>query len=416
MRITNSGVNQIKAPDSGYQIHYDDTLPGFGVRVTNGGAKSYVIQGRVNGKVRRVTLGRHGVITADQARKAAMIMLAEFAAGTDPTAKRRAQRSQAVTLREIADDYKINRRTAQGLPLKDSTKKDIDKHLNGIFKDWASQPITAITREKFARRYTEHCKRSVAQAEQARRVLSALINYAAAKFRDADDRPIILENPVRVIQDASMRRSVKPRNNAIPLDRLGAWWSALQELRADPAKLKVTQAMFDLTALLLLTGLRIGEGRSLKWDQIDLDKKTLTLSDTKNRTDVTLPLSEQAVKTLSDRPTNSDWVFPARSGSGHLSDIRGALLSVKESTGIEVTAHDLRRSFRAVAAACGIELWRTKALMNHKQNQDITLSAYTDLSNVTNLKPEADRIGEYIEAQRAQFEASNVVPFKGKQR
>ena len=65
MKITNTTVNKLDPPQSGYKLHYDTALSGFAIRVTSGGAKSYVIQGRVNGKTRRVTLGRHGVITAD---------------------------------------------------------------------------------------------------------------------------------------------------------------------------------------------------------------------------------------------------------------------------------------------------------------------------------------------------------------
>ena len=87
-------------------------------------------------------------------------------------------------------------------------------------------------------------------------------------------------------------------------------------------------------------------------------------------------------------------------------------MALAEVTDIEVRAHDLRRTFRAVAAACNVELWRTKALMNHKQNQDITLSAYTDLSDVRNLKPEVDKIGDYFERQRQIHEADNVVELK----
>ena len=189
LKLTNTTVNRIEPPPDNYRLIWDSTLKGFALRVTEKGVKSYVVEGRVNGKTRRVTLGRHGVITADQARKLALAKLAEFAAGTDPSVKRREQRSQTITLAEIADDYKTNRRTAQGLPLKEATKKDIDKHLKGIFEDWASQPITAITREKYARRDTEHCKRSVAQAEQARRVLSALIKYAAGgSHKESDPR------------------------------------------------------------------------------------------------------------------------------------------------------------------------------------------------------------------------------------
>ena len=409
MKLTTTAINRLETPANGYALHFDSALPGFGLRITHTGVKSYIAEARVNGKTRRVTIGRHGTVTADEARKLARAKLAEMSAGTDPAAQRRRTRAESITLAEVAVDYKANRRTAAGLPLKDSTKKDIDKHLAATFKDWSKKPVASITREKVAKLYAERCKKSVAQANQAMRVLRALVNYAAAKYRDGDDRPVITENPVKVLRDASMLRAVKAKSSMVPLDQIGKWWSALQTQRADPAQTRCSIAAADLVALLALTGLRIGEARALKWSQIDLEGRSLSLTDTKNRTDITLPLSEGAASVLEGRPDRKGWVFPARSGDGHLIDARGQLQALADQTGVDVTAHDLRRTFRAVAAACNVELWRTKALMNHKQNQDITLSAYTDLSDVRNLKPEADRIGDYFEQQRAIFESANVV-------
>ena len=409
MKLTNKSVSKLEAPSKGYALHYDSTLPGFGLRVTHTGIKAFIAEARVHGKTRRVTIGRHGTLTADEARKLARTKLAEMSAGCDPAAQRKRHRAESITLEEVANDYKTNRRTSAGLPLKASTKADIDKHLKASFKDWAKKPIASITRDMVARLYSRRCKSSVAQANQAMRVLRALINYAAAKYRDGHDRPVITENPVKVLSDASMLRAVKPRRTMVPLDQIGLWWSAVQALRADPAQTRASIASADLVALLALTGVRLDEARTLKWSQIDLKDRSFALRDTKNRLDVSLPISEAAADILESRPSRSGWVFPARTGSGHLIECRGQLQALAEQTGIDITAHDLRRTFRAVAAACNVELWRTKALMNHKQSQDITLSDYTDLSDVRNLKPEADRIGEYFDTQRRIFEAGNVV-------
>jgi len=412
MRINATTVKAIKPPESGYSLHWDSDLKGFGVRVTAKGSKSYIAQAKVNGKDRRTTLGRHGTITPEQARKKAKAALGSMAEGTDLAAEKRHQRAVSVTLGEIADDYKVNRRTSKGLPLKDSTKADIDKHMRGIFADWSNRPVARINRDKVQKRYAEHCKRSIAQANQAMRVLRALINYASAKYRDPEGNPIITDNPVKVLRDASMLRAVPNRKNFVPLDRLGEWWSAVQAMRTDPALTTASRSAADLVALLALTGLRLGEARAIRWEQVDLAECSLALTDTKNRTDITLPLSDLAVEIIEARPPGSEYIFPARSKGKrlpHITDCRGQLELLAEQTGIEVTAHDLRRTFRAVAAACNVELWRCKALMNHKQNADVTLANYTDLSDVRNLKPEADRIAGYFDDQRRVFEADNVV-------
>lgn len=400
MKITNATVRNLAPPETGYQLEWDSELRGFGVRVTAAGAKSYVAQAKVNGKTRRVTLGRHGVITADQARRDAKTELGRMAGGTDPSDEKRREKALSVSLEEVAESYLANRRTREGLPLKERTKADIRYHLKSTFQAWRNQPIANITREKVQRRYAEHCRRSVAQANQSMRVLRALIEYAMSTYRTPEGEKIISDNPVDVLRESSMLRSVKPKSRQVPLERLGEWWSAVQAMRSDPALTTASRSAADLVAFLALTGLRIGEARAIQWDQVNLEEPSLVLTDTKNRTNVTLPLSDLAAEIIRLRPRGSDYVFPARTGSGHLKDCRGQLQLIGEQTGIEVTAHDLRRTFRAVAAACNVELWRTKALMNHKQNSDVTLANYTDLSDVRYLQPDANLIGDYFEAQR----------------
>ena len=66
-------------------VFWDRQLSGFGVRVYPSGAKVYVVQTRALGKSKRVTLGRHGVISADQARRKAAMIIARIKAGEDPS-------------------------------------------------------------------------------------------------------------------------------------------------------------------------------------------------------------------------------------------------------------------------------------------------------------------------------------------
>lgn len=411
MKITNTSVKNIEPPETGYRIVYDDRLQGFGLRVTASGVRSYIAEDRVNGKTRRVTLGRHGTITADQARADAKNKLAAMSGGTDPAVEKARLKAEAVTLAEAVEAYLRNRRTRSGLSLKDRTKSDIRYHLETNFSDWADKPVAKISREKIQRRYSDLCKRSTAQANQSMRVLSGILNFAAASYRTPEGERIITDNPVAVLREANMLRAVKPKSNMVPLDRLGEWWSAVQSMREDPALTIASKSASDLVALLGVTGLRLGEARAIRWDQVDLAECSLRLTDTKNRTDVVLPLSDVAVEIIKARPAGSQYIFPPRSEGGklpHLKDCRGQLEILAEQTGINVTAHDLRRTFRAVAAACNIELWRCKALMNHKQRHDVTLLHYADLSDVRFLKPEADHISGYFKKQQCIYDSESV--------
>jgi len=408
-KLTKTVVERIAPPEKGQILIWDSSIQGFGLRVTAGGARTYIAEARVNGKTRRVKLGRHGAITAEEARQEAKAKLGAMAKGSDPSAEKKREEALSVTLKTVAETYLANRRTRTGLPLKERTKADIRYHLKSSFPTWRDKPVAKITREMIQRRYSDLAKRSTAQANQSMRVLSGIMNYAAASYRTPEGERIITDNPVAVLREANMLRSVKPKSNMVPLDRLGEWWSAVQAMRADPALTTVGRSASDLIALLALTGLRLGEARSIRWDQVDLSECSLTLTDTKNRSDVTLPLSDAVVEIIKGRPDGSRYIFPPRSEAGklpHLKDCRGQLEILAKQTGIDVTAHDLRRTFRSVAAACNVELWRCKALMNHKQNNDVTLAHYTNLSNVMELKPEADSISRFFDARCADFKAA----------
>ena len=408
MRLNKPNVEGLPKPEKGTAFAWDDDLSGFGVRVTAKGVRSYIAQARVGGKTRRVTIGRHGVITADQARKKARTALGNMSDGADPTATRKREKALSITLRDVAHDYQRDRRD-----LKDSTKADIRKHLDGAFKPWADLPASSITREKVTRRFRKMSDKSPAQANQAFRVLRALLNYARAQYRTPDDEPVLSDNPVNALSEARMWNTIKPRNSYVPLDRMGKWWSAVQARRMDPALTPLYRTAADLLAFMAVTGLRIGEASALRWDQVDLDDASIRLTDTKNREDVTLPLSNVAAEILRGRDAGT-YVFPGK-GDGHIKECRGALAKVNEATGIEITPHDVRRTFRAVAGRVGVELWQVKALMNHKQRQDVTLASYTDLTDVRYLREQANSIADWMEEQREIAEGENVVSMEDAQ-
>jgi len=413
MKITNTSVSRISPPENGYSLHWDDDLSGFGVRVTAAGARSYIAEARVNGKTRRVTIGKHGVFTADQARKIAKGKIGDMAKGIDITAEKRRQKAESTTLEAVTEGYLGKRQTRQGKALKERTKADIRYHLKSSFGDWRKKPVAKITGDMVEARYSKLCKKSIAQANQAMRNLRAIIAYEAGT-RGPDGAPIITYNPVQVLSDKKLWRGVEPRKTKVEKEEVGKWWSAVQAMRADPALTTSSKSAIDLIALLALTGMRLGEARAIRWEQVNLTDKSVTLTDTKNRTDVILPLSDVAAEILEPRPNKSEFVFPARSGQGHLKDARGQLEILSEQTGVTVTHHDLRRTFVQVGLKMlpkkeRIEIWRIKLLSNHKiPKGDVTLASYADDPDRTFLKDEADRIAQFYEDQRRIHEAGNV--------
>ena len=81
-------------------------LPGFGVRVRAGGKRTWIIQYRIGDKQRRVSLGRVGILTAENARKQAKIALGKVHLGRDPQTEKFTERARAgVTLSTVVEDY-----------------------------------------------------------------------------------------------------------------------------------------------------------------------------------------------------------------------------------------------------------------------------------------------------------------------
>jgi Arm DNA-binding domain len=105
MKLTKRTIDEL-APLPGRDLYvWDDEVAGFGLRIKPSGVRSFMIQYRNgNGDSRRITLGKFGVLTADEARRLAKATLAEAAKGEDPAAKRSEDR-KAMTVRQLCRAY-----------------------------------------------------------------------------------------------------------------------------------------------------------------------------------------------------------------------------------------------------------------------------------------------------------------------
>ncbi len=237
-------------------------------------------------------------------------------------------------------------------PLKPLTISDINKHLKTSFEEWQDLPVSKITREK------------------ARR---------------------------------------------IPTDKIGIAWNFIQSLRGSLAQTDISRTLADYMAFLMLTGCRKSEAVNLTWDRVNLSEKWWYLPDPKNKHSVTLPLSEAACRILEERPQTSEYVFSGTGKKGHIDDAKRQFKKLSVLIDAEVSAHDMRRTFKAIAGDCKIELWRCKLLLNH-QDSDVTINSYTETSDLRYLAPEINQISEYIEEQGKIAAADNVVPFPARKK
>lgn len=419
LRLTKGAVDRVAKPDTAKtDLLYWDTEPkGFGLRVTRTGKATFIVQGRVDGsgKEARITIGPYGVFTVDQARDVAREHLRTMRMGLDPRDLKRQDEAMKVTLQQVCDAY-----VERPGKLKQSSKAEMKRHVEKVFAGWKDKPIVAITEDDVRKRHREMVngglsgkKAAPASANAAFVTLRILMNFAARQHRRADGMPLIQHNPVAVLKDHWAKLGSRT-DRYIDRRKIGEVWNKLIEARATPKNRDHLSAI-DLTIFALLTGCRRDEAASLTWDRVNLDDEDASncwwhLDDRKRGDPISLPLSSQAVALLKLRPrlklldgTDSQFVFPSWSKTGHITDARAPMELVSEVAGKHLSLHDLRRSFTNYAMReCLIEKFRTDLLTGHKPAQeDVTARNYLDLARLEWLQPEVQKVGDWIEQQAA---------------
>ena len=82
-RLTALAVDRFKPPAAGQIEYFDTHLPAFGLRISYSGTKAWIVMTRVNGKLTRVTLGRHPAMSLTEAREKGAVCGGERKAGKD---------------------------------------------------------------------------------------------------------------------------------------------------------------------------------------------------------------------------------------------------------------------------------------------------------------------------------------------
>ena len=390
LKLTKSGVEKLPyykastGSSKNQELYWDTELAGFGLRVT-GSSKTYKVEKRVNGRTDRSRIGRHNQIPTEKARKMAQGLILDMSNGKDINAIKRASDGESMTLADAFKDF-IEMRD-----LKDKTIHDYGLSMNKAFKGWKRKRLVDINRNMVKNKYSQIKKdaesryihrskdrglspdkeviekRGNAQANLDMRFLRSLMNFASGQYEDRNGQPLIKDNPVTVLTKTKSWYRVERRQTIIKPHELSAWFAAVNNLNGRQVK--------DYLTLLLFTGLRRQEAMKLRWDQVNLKAKTLTVIDTKNRNPLTLPFGTFILKLLKDRKskaTDSPFVFPGSGKTGHLVESKYQTAQVTKESGIKFCLHDLRRVFINTAESLDISSYAVKQLVNHSVNGDVT--------------------------------------------
>jgi integrase len=372
-KLTVKKIEGLKPDPSGkQQLVWDTELTGFGVLVSGKTkSKSFIVQRDIKGKTRRITLAATNVIDLATARERAQAKLAEMYAGRDPKFTSRS------TLGAMLNDYLTSNKSLRPKSV-DNYQKLADRYLN----DWLDRPLKDITPDDVIERHAEIGGKHPATANLALQVLRTTWNYAA----ESDDT--LPPNPTRRLRRAWY--PIERRTRLLSQEQLPKFYRAVMAL---PSAIQR-----DYVLMLLFTGMRREECASLTWDEIDLASKTLTVpgNRTKNGRPLVLPLTSFTYHLLKERRAlgKMKYVFPGK--AGHITDPKHTFRQIKEATGIEVSAHDLRRTYATTCESCELSYPVIKALLNHTNSKDVT-AGYLVLST-DRLREPAQKVCDRLKA------------------
>ena len=354
----------------------DTKLSGLYLRKRQGG-NVWVVKAKQRGtsRVVTVTLGRADVVKVTQARDMAKPHLVALGTGEDPNLnkKRKAQAHQelGITLQGALDDY-------LGLGQRQpSTVKSYRQVMQRAFKDWLSWPIRNITRTDVLTRYKDIQKnvsksskwtqqanpKGLAEAQKAMRYLTAILN---SYLQDRAGGELVLPegNPANVLKEKRARITLKSRERFLEHAERQTLFEELGHIYHPQYEGSIKPIESDFVLLLMVTGLRINEARALQW--INVKEDTFTVLDTKNHSDHTLPITKVVGEILERRRNNTAFVFPGRNGDKPAS-MDKVINRVTAESGVNFTAHDLRRTAATIAAEYGFTHDQIAKLLNHKK-------------------------------------------------
>lgn len=186
---TKRAVDDCAHPERGQVIYWDTELVGFGLLV-GARQKSFVLERRIKGRSRRITLGRIGQVTLQKAKQDAEQLIGEMAGGIDPVARERAQTAGGMTLDAAWTLYKESMRKLGRSP---ATLADYQHKIDCHLSDWLDLPLASITPKMCHDRHTKiggkSGEASPYMANGVVRVLRAIWRRTRRQHRELPEPP-----------------------------------------------------------------------------------------------------------------------------------------------------------------------------------------------------------------------------------
>ncbi|MFD1193809.1 tyrosine-type recombinase/integrase [Seohaeicola saemankumensis] len=349
-KISETFARKAETPDQGSKIHYDEGLPGFGLRVTKAGSKAFVLNYTINRRERRMTIGGYPAWSAAAAREEAKRIRRLIDQGQDPLEERN-QRKSAPTVRDLWEEYeRIHLPTL-------SQRSRMDQR--SMWQKYILPDLKSVQVREISSRHVDslHAKISGVGGTRANRVLEVLRKALNLAIRWG----WIEKNPA----DGFRRNPEHQRERYMTAEEYERVFSALERMP--------NQRAANAIRLLILTGARRGEVLSLEWTDLDLERGIWNRPPhkSKDRKAKRIPLSNEALLLLRSMQEVADsaYLFPTSTGS-HLPDLNKPWAWLRKETALrELRIHDLRHSFASVLISGGETLETIGKLLGHSQHQ-----------------------------------------------
>ena len=374
-KLTKRIVDGLAAAPSRYTV-WDAQLPGFGVRVSLAGQKSFIVRYRPKGRSekRYLTIGRYGVLTVDEARDRAKRTLGSVANGEDP-AHEAAARRLTPTLAAVAVEFL---KTYVAAKRKPKTLLSYTHALNyHVLPKLGQRRLTDVTRTDVDNLHSTLAAHPF-MANYVVTVLSSLYGWAQrSKIIDEG------QNPARRIEKFRESR----RERFLSRDEFARLGAALREAETigipyevdetrptakhapKPENRRVVVAPDAIAAirLLMLTGCRLREILNLRWREVDFERGLLLLEELKTGRK-TVVLGEAAIEILRKLPRAGEHVFPGADGEKPRSDLKRPWELIRRRARLDgLRLHDLRHSYASVAVGANLGLPIIGKLLGHTQ-------------------------------------------------
>jgi integrase len=343
-------------------IYWDAKTPGLGLRVTANNAKSYVFQTNINGKTIRITIGDPRAWKLGDAQTEATRLKRMTDKGLDPrqvesdklaqqqaeaNAKKAQQVRESLTVSAAWNDYIEARKDSWGvLHLADhhkamhqggeARKRSKALTVPGILASFAPMRLVELTPDKVQQWAKKEGAARQTSARKGQRLLSAFLVWCV---QHPIYGAIVSGNVAR--NSEAKRHLGKPKDGALEKEQLKGWFNAVKQI-GNPVISHYLQT-------LLLTGARPNEIASVRWDDVDFQWDKMTINDKVEGLRV-IPLTPYVKGLLVSLPRRNGFVFGSTtSASGHIERPTKPLAAANLIAGVDITFHDLRRSFASLS-------------------------------------------------------------------